>query len=89
MTWFPFFVNVINNKCKGIKISIKYCNNCANFSKSKKDMVFHGFIDCVREYFIVQLSFIKKNNLFTLMKHKLSQPNIFNGTLWVVVFCNE
>jgi hypothetical protein len=34
-------------------------------------MVFHGFIDCVKEYFIGQLSFIKKKNSITLMKHKL------------------
>jgi hypothetical protein len=49
-------------------------------------MVFHDFIDCVREYLIGQLSFINKKNSITLMKHKLPQPNVFNGTLWVVGF---
>jgi hypothetical protein len=65
---------------------VECCNNCANFNKGKKDMVFHDFIDCVREYLIGQLSFINKKNSITLMKHKLPQPNVFNGTLWVVGF---
>jgi hypothetical protein len=52
-------------------------------------MVFHGFIDYVREYMIGQLTFIKKNILIALMKHKLPQPNVFNGILSMVIFCNE
>jgi hypothetical protein len=46
------------------------------FSKGRKDMVFHGFVDHVKDYVIGEIPHARKNNITTLMKHKLLQPNV-------------
>jgi hypothetical protein len=38
------------------------------------------------DYFIIELSFIKKRNSATLTKDKLSQPHIFNEAQWLITF---
>jgi hypothetical protein len=49
-------------------------------------MVFHGLVDHAWDYLITKLSFIKKGNLTTLTKDKLSQPHIFNGVQRLITF---
>jgi hypothetical protein len=39
-------------------------------------MVFHGFAHHVKDYVIGELPYARKNNIATLMKHKLLQPNV-------------
>jgi len=41
-------------------------------TKAREHMVFHGFVDHAWDYFIIELSFIKKGNSTTLAKHKTS-----------------
>ncbi len=49
-------------------------------------MVFHGLGDHAWDYLIIKLSFIKKGNLTTLTKDKLSKPHIFNGVQRLITF---
>jgi hypothetical protein len=44
-------------------------------------MVFHGFAHHVKDYIIGELPYARKNNIATLMKHKLLQPNVQGNVL--------
>ncbi len=49
-------------------------------------MAFHGLDGDGLNYFVTKLLSIRKGNLATLMKHKLSRPQISNGNKWLITF---
>jgi hypothetical protein len=49
-------------------------------------MVFHGFAHHVKDYVIGELPYARKNNIATLMKHKLLQPNVQGVVLEIFFF---
>ncbi len=84
MTWLPFFIDVIDNKCKCIKAYLEHpqikCDyTCGGFNKCKKNMAFYGLTNHVKDTFTSELLLVRKDNPTTLMMHKPSQPNIFSG----------
>jgi hypothetical protein len=61
---------------------VKLTTSCGGFTKGMKDMVFHGLVKHVQNYFMGELSSIKKNNMAILTKHKVFQQNVFGKTHW-------
>jgi hypothetical protein len=57
MTWFSFIIVVIDNQNKGIELTwshpkVESGSDYYSFSKGRKNMAFHSFLDHVSDYFI-------------------------------------
>jgi hypothetical protein len=57
MTWFSFFIDIIDNQIKGIEPTswhpkVKNGNDYCSFNKGRKNMPFYGLFDHVRDYLI-------------------------------------
>lgn len=73
MTWFPFVIVVTNNQNKGIEptwshLKVESGSDYGSFSKGRKNMAFHSFLDHVSDYFIFKMTCVCKHNLTTLPK---------------------
>jgi hypothetical protein len=92
MTCFPLFVDVIYNKWKHVKASLKHpqiksgsCHGC--FNKGKRHIPFHGLAYHHWSDLGGELLSTRKHNPIALIEDKPPQLNVFNRIQWMVALC--